>query len=330
MSFDQFILQKQYEKIRGLGDRLDMIKNLINWNKFRNIIGKLYNNEKTGRPNHDEVVMIKILLLQQWYTLSDEELEYQIHDRISFRKFLDFPEKIPDYSTVWRFRERLSETNTLKKVWTELQHQMDNKGLTVKSGVIQDASFIEADLGRKKHYEEKKAEKRGEKIDYSNKQKAHMDADGTFSVKHGQVHYGYKLHEKSDVDYDLIRAFEVTTASLHDNQIDLIKPGDIAAYRDKGYAGKPIKHKGVLDRTMKKAAREKPLTKKEKAYNKKISHIRAPGERQFSVIKNIFKGGYTRLKKIARVTVQEMFVCFAYNLYQLVTLIKKGTIPLHT
>lgn len=328
MSFDQFILQKQYEKIKGLGDRLEIMKNMINWNKFRHIIGKLYKNNETGRPNHDEIVMIKILLLQQWYTLSDEELEYQIHDRISFRKFLDFPEKIPDYSTVWRFRERLSETGTTRKIWKELQRQLDNKGLEIKRGVIQDASFIEADFGRKKHHQEKKAEKEGKKIEYSEQQQSHMDADGTFSVKHGQVHYGYKLHEKSDIDYELIRDFEVTTASTHDSQIDLIQSGDVAAYRDKGYAGTQIKHKNVLDKTMRKAAREHPLTKADKKHNKAISKIRAPGERPFSVVKNVFKGGYTHLKKLTRVTVQEMFVCFAYNMYQLTTLLKKGVIQL--
>ncbi len=76
---------------------------------------------------------------------SDPELGRQITDRISFRKFLSFPDAIPDYSTVWTFRERLSKTGRDKKIWQELQRQLDAKGLKVKKGVIQDATFITSD-----------------------------------------------------------------------------------------------------------------------------------------------------------------------------------------
>ncbi len=76
---------------------------------------------------------------------SDPELGRQITDRISFRKFLSFPDAIPDYSTVWTFRERLSKTGRDKRIWQELQRQLDAKGLKVKKGVIQDATFITSD-----------------------------------------------------------------------------------------------------------------------------------------------------------------------------------------
>jgi len=69
----------------------------------------MYDNrsERGGRPNIDEIVMIKMLVLQSWYGLSDPEFERQANDRISFQKFLGLPERIPDRSTVWAFRERL-------------------------------------------------------------------------------------------------------------------------------------------------------------------------------------------------------------------------------
>ena len=325
MSFNQFILKKQYEKVRGLGDRLKIMKEQFNWKPFIPIVRSVFHDNQVtgGRPHTNEIIVVRAMLLQAWYNLSDEDLEFQCHDRLSFRNFLDFPEEIPDFSTVWKIRERLRNSRAEQKIWKEVQRQLNKKGYEIKKGVIQDASFIEADFGRKRHYKEKKAEKNGKTIEYTEQQKSHKDSDGSFSVKHGQVHYGYKNHTKIDVDYDLIRDYKVTTASLHDSQIDLVKEGDIAAYRDKGYAGANITAGNVLDKTMKKATKNKKLNGGEQRYNRAISRIRAPGERQYAVIKRIFKGGRTFVKTLGRVSIKEMFKCMAFNLYQLVTLEKR-------
>lgn len=324
MSFDQFIMKGQYQKIRGLGDRLELMKEQINWKLFIPMIRSVFHDNKItgGRPHTNEIIIVRIMLLQSWYGLSDEELEFQCHDRLSFRNFLEFPESIPDFSTLWKIRERLKNSKAEKKIWKELQKQLDQKGYTIKKGIIQDASFIEADLGRKRHWKEKKAKEKGEEIPYTKQQKNHMDADGSFSIKHGQVHYGYKTHTKLDVEHHLIRDYEVTTASLHDSKIDLVTEGDVAAYRDKGYAGKNI-NCDVLDKTMMKATKNQKLNEKEQQYNKAISRIRAPGERHYGVIKRVFRGGRTFVKTLGRVHIKEMFKCFAFNLYQMVTLERK-------
>ena len=86
--------------------------------------------------------MMKLLVPQQWYGISDMELERQTADRISFQRLLGWPEQLPDYSTVWQLRERLASTRTDKLLWAELQRQLDAKGLRVRKGVAQDASFI--------------------------------------------------------------------------------------------------------------------------------------------------------------------------------------------
>ena len=163
----------------------------------------------------------------------------------------------------------------------------------------------------------------GEKIEYTEKQKQHIDRDSSFSVKHGQVHYGYKSHIKLDVDNHLIREVEVTTASLHDGEIDLVEEGDKIAYRDKGYFGKKLKAEDVDDKTMKRATRKRKLNGGEQKRNKAISRIRAPGERPFGVIKRVFNGYRASVKTLERVSIKEMLKCFAYNLYQLVTLERK-------
>lgn len=325
MSFNQFVMKEQYTKVKGLGDRLELMKHQINWEKFRHIVASVFHdNEKTGgRPHTDEVLVVRTMVLQACYGLSDPELEFQINDRLSFRNFLDFPENVPDFSTVWKIRERLKQAGKEELIWNELQRQMNVKGYEIKKGVIQDACFIEAPQGRKRKYFEKKAKQRGETIEYTDKQKAHFDKDGTYAVKHGQVHYGYKDHIKIDVGCHLVRSYKVSTASLHDGEIDLVKNGDCTAYRDKGYYGKKLSANNVKDMTMKRAVRGRKLNDGEIKRNKAISRIRAIGERPIAIVKNVFHAGITFVKNLQRVSIKEMFKWFAYDLYQLVTLERK-------
>ena len=269
-----------------------------------------------GRPHTDELVVVRSMLLQAWYNLSDPELEFQCHDRLSFRNFLGFPEKIPDFTTIWKIRDRLEADGVDVLIWDELQRQLDGKGFKVKKGTIQDAAFIEADLGKKRYRNEKKARKKGETVKYTDKQRRHIDKDGSFSVKHGQVHYWYKSHVKLDVDHQLIRDVEVTTASVHDSKVDLSKHDEVV-YRDRGYTGKETI--AIGNASMKRGN----LSIRNKLRNKRISKKRAPGERPFSVIKRTFNGDRTFVKTLPRVRVKEMFKYFAYNLYQLVTLERK-------
>jgi transposase, IS4 family len=114
-------------------------------------------------------------------------MEFQLADRLSFQHFIDSTE-IPDFSTIWRFRERLNKSEVWEEVWNELQRQLKSKGLKIREGYIQDATFIESDLGKKRNAKEKKAEKEGRKVEYTEKQQSHMDKDASFSIKSGQVH----------------------------------------------------------------------------------------------------------------------------------------------
>lgn len=322
MTFEAFVLKEKYKKVQGLGDRLELMKQQIDWNPFVVIVKDAFddNEETGGRPHTDEKVIVRCLLLQAWYGLSDPELEFQCHDRISFWNFIGFDQNIPDFSTIWRIRDRLKERGKDRLIWDELQRQLDDKGYTIKKGVIQDATFIHADAGRTRIQREKKAEIEGKPVEYTEKQKKHIDRDGTFAVKNGQVHYGYKDHVKTDVDYHLIRDYKISTASLHDAEVDLVEEGDHAAYRDKGYFGRKLKAEKVEDKTMKRGTKKRKLNGGEQLRNKAISRIRAPGERPFSVVKRVFHNDRTNVKTLERVIMKEMFKFFAYNLYQLVTL----------
>ena len=102
-----FALKEKYDKVKKLRSRLEDMKSIIDWNSFLKLLPD--NESSRGRPEYDKILMIKIMFLQGCYSISDEEIEFQIHDRLSFQQFLDFPESVPDYSTIWRFREGLTE-----------------------------------------------------------------------------------------------------------------------------------------------------------------------------------------------------------------------------
>ena len=250
----------------------------------------------------DPVLMVKLLVLQSWYGLSDPELERQASLRIDFMHFLGYPEKAPDYSTVWRFRERLAETGTDKKVWAELQRQLDLKGLRVRKGVVQDASFITSDPGHAK------ADKpRGTEA------KTRRSKDGAWVKKGGKSFFGYKLHMKMDLDHGLIRELEASAANVHDSRVDLSQSGEVV-YRDKGYQG--VVPRG-WDATMKRASRGHPLSIWDRLRNRRISKKRCPGERPFAVIKRVFGSGHVLVTSLPRVRVKLVFACLCFNLVQL-------------
>jgi len=305
-----FALHEEYRKVKKLGDKLADVESLIDWEAFRPIIGSMYNNktEKGGRPNIDEIIMFKLLVIQQWHGLSDPELERQVTDRISFRRFIGFPETIPDFTTAWAFRERLAKTGKDRELWAELQRQLDNKGLKVKKGVIQDATFITADPGHAKA-----DTPRGDDAE------TRRSKEGTWVKKASKSHFGFKLHVKTDMDHGLIREIETTTASVHDSQIDLSKPGEVN-YRDRGYHGAPSRG---YNATMKRGARDHPIGIRDVLRNKRISRKRSPGERPFAVIRTFFKSAHVRVTTVARTHVKMVVTCLAFNLCQLLTLRKK-------
>ena len=144
-----FALRLEYERVKDLGDKLVDIGGRLNWEGFRPPLEAMYRNntECGGRPNLDVIVMLKSLFIQQLYSLSDEQLEREIADRISFRVFLGTTETVPDSTTIWKFRERLAEKGVDQKIWAEMQRQLDAMKLKVQKGIMQDATFITSDPG---------------------------------------------------------------------------------------------------------------------------------------------------------------------------------------
>jgi IS5 family transposase len=312
-SLIDFAVNEIYADVERRGDKLVAMESLIDWDAFRPIVSGLNKNNtiKGGRPNIDVVIMIKLLVLQQWFGLSDPQLERELADRISFKVFIRTSNIIPDFTTVWLFREKLAESGKDKEIWTELQRQLDNLGYKVGKGVIQDATFITSDPGHAH-----KDTPRGDEA------KTRRSKDGTWSKKGNKSYFGYKLHSKIDADNGLIRDIETTTASLHDSQVDLANKGEVR-YADKGYSGAETKG---YDASMKRAARGHPLGIMDILRNERISKKRSPVERHYAVIKRVFKAGHVMVTTVKRTGVKMLFTAIGFNLYQLVTLKGKDTV----
>jgi transposase, IS5 family len=293
-----FALKEKYAKVQNLRSELEKIDKLVDWDAFLKLFPQ--REHRVGRRGYHTILKIKLLFLQAWYGISDEELEYQVNDRLSFQQFLGFPKSIPDYSTVWRFREHLTELDIAENIWIEFQQQIESHNLQVKEGVIQDARFIHAEPGKTNSG----MSGRGREA------KTTRSKDGSWTKKGKKSIFGFKLHTKVQRGSKIITELAVTTAKTHDNKIDLANKEDIN-YRDRGYSGSKTKAKG--DATMKKGK----LTIKQKLRNKRIAKKRCEGEHPYGMMERKFKAGTTKLTTTPRVYVQQMFVAIAYNMNRL-------------
>jgi IS5 family transposase len=309
---DFSILQEYNENVLPRGDKLSAIVSLVDWNAFLPIGNSLYKNksERGGRPNISIIIMIKLLILQQLYGLSDPQLEFLVADRISFRIFLGTTEVIPDYSTIWLFRERLIEIGKLDAIWEEFANQLREKGYDVKKGVIQDATFITSDPGHAKS-----------DVPRGRETKTRRSRDGEWAKKGNKSYFGYKGHIKVDIENNFIWKVETTAANTHDSQVDLANEGEVR-YGDKGYHG--AKTKGY-DASMKRAVRGHTLSIFDQLRNKRISSKRSPVERCFSVIKIVFKSGHVMVTKVERAAVKMAFNAVGYNLLNLLRLVNRNS-----
>lgn len=145
--------------------------------------------------------------------------------------------------------------------------------------------------------------------------KTSRNRDGSWAKKGKKSFFGYKAHTKVQRGSKIIKELAVTTARVHDNKIDLAKPGGVV-YRDRGYSG--AKTNALGDGTMKRGK----LSFKDKFRNKRISRKRSQGEHPYGTVERAMHGGETRLTTVSRVFIQQAFVFMAYNLFRLEFLLR--------
>jgi transposase, IS5 family len=312
-----------------LGDPLERLNLVINWESFRPKLTKVFRKEAKGpggRPPYDYVVMFKVLILQRLYGISDAQAEYQIKDRLSFMRFLglNLCDTVPDEKTIWLYRERLVQAKIIDTMFSRFTKQLEDKGLITREGSIVDASFIDVPKQRNSR-EENQSIKDGEVPkeweEEGNKHKvAQKDVNARWTKKNDETHYGYKNHVKADKDSKLIVKYEVTSAEVHDSQAlaDLVElKKDKVMYADSAYKGEEVESclgKKIENQIIEKGYRNKPLTEDQKIQNKRKSSVRVRVEHIFGFMTNSMKGMSIRCIGIERAKFAIGMMNLVYNM----------------
>jgi len=215
------------KELSQLGDPLEKLNKVIDWESFRYSLSTIFKKEAKGpggRPPYDYVLMFKVLILQRLYGISDAQAEYQIKDRLSFMRFLGLSlcDSIPDEKTIWLFRERLVQAKAIDTLFYRFTRKLEDKGLITREGSIVDASFVDVPRQRNSK-DENDTIKKGEipeewKAEGKENMVEQKDVDARWTKKNDETHYGYKNHVKADKDSKLIVKYEVTSAEVHDSQ----------------------------------------------------------------------------------------------------------------
>lgn len=315
------------DRIDKAGDPLIKLNDTIDWELFRPTLEKAREKEKkspAGAQGYDVILLFKILILQSLYNLADGAMEYQILDRYSFSRFLGLhaSSKVPDATTIWRFREDLVKANVVDSLFSQFDKFLYEQGFRAQKGQIVDASIVRAPIQRNSR-EENKLIKAGEQPDdWQENKKRQKDTDARWTKKNGKSFFGYKNHISVDVKHKLIRRFKVTSAEVHDSNVldELLDEGNTSRdiWGDSAYRSKErvddLRIKGYREHLQRKGCRNRTLTAKEQQGNCTRSKTRSRIEHVFGVQAQRAGNMILRGVGILRATVRIGLRNLAYNL----------------
>jgi len=322
--------------LSAMGNPLEQLAALVDFEMFRpeleDILVKKDCKSAAGRPQFDVVLMFKVIFLQRYYGLGDEQIQYQIIDRTSFRQFLGIHtvDEIPDEKTVWHVKNLLSKAGSFDVLFDKFRSYLDSKGLSFNEGKIIDASFVEAPKQRNTREENEQIKSGGGKDLWKDKphKKCHKDTDARWTEKRGEKHYGYKLHAKADKKTKLIEKYVTTDASVHDSNVikPLIGEKDKGQplYLDAGYESKDevVRECGMTPIICEKGHRNHPLSDEQKQSNRQKSKTRCRVEHIFGFIEGSMNGSFVRSIGIIRVKAATALTCLVYNIFRYVQINK--------
>ena len=333
-----FDLQNRYASLSEAGDPLERLNTVIDWEIFRPILARLDLTERksaAGRKPTCRVLMFKLLILQRLHNLSDERLQYQVSDRLSFMRFLglELAGNVPDARTVWAFREALKEHQLVDALFERLNQVLAALGVELKSGQIIDATFVPVPIQRNGRENNALIKANAVPIDWGKTpaKLAQKDIDARWTKKGGQNHYGYKNHINIDNATKLIAASSCTDASVHDSQVLN------AVLRDEATGGKEVWADSAYrsdeqeqslnasqheSRIHERAYRNKPLTEAQELNNTEKSRVRARVEHVFGYMENSMGGIFLNTIGMARAKVGVGLMNLSYNLARIEMLIR--------
>lgn len=303
---------------------LSEIGRLVDWDALVEIVKVLDRTRggKGGRPPISFEVKLKMLFLQYTFNLSDEELEDQLIDRLSFQQFvgLRYDEEIPDFTTLWHFKEALVRNAMMDGVFESILGQLEARGLILKRGTIVDATIIPS--GNRPLSEDKRKA-------LGERPSSQIDTDARSTAKGYKKYFGYKGHIGIDAGSKIIRKRSFTPAQVNDirEMRNLMSGDEQSVWGDKNYRSKKDKkaaremgiYYGVLDQR----ARGKQLSKTQLKRNKKRSRVRAAVEHPFAFMKGKLKARVLAAKNKMRNALRFDMWCIVYNVLRASFLLKR-------
>ena len=290
---------------------LEFIDKNVDWNELLAPISMRLEQlsdkkSEAGRKAFSLEVIVKCMLLQHIYGLSDPRLEEEIADRRSFQIFLGLNsgDSIPDETTICKYRSLFSKLKIDKMLFNSFNAQLKKKQIILGKGTIVDATI-----------------KQAQATSYSKR-----DDDADHTQKRGKWYYGYKGHIAIDEESEVIKEVEFTSASVHDSTMfdSLVDYTEEAVYADKGYANtkrrKKLEDHNIFDGILEKGYRNKPLTKSAIKLNKILSGVRNRVERPFAYMKRILGYARCRYYDIGRNRFEFVLKAIIYNMRRMITL----------
>jgi transposase, IS5 family len=322
-----FDWQNRFEKLDTIKDPLMKLNSAITWELFRAELEAIRDRQRkstAGAKPYDAVLMFKILILQSLYNLSDEAVEYQILDRMSFMRFLGLQagDPVPDAKTIWLFREQLKAAGRMEKLFTQFNDFLADNGYAAKRGQIIDASIVAAPRQRNSREENRQIKEGTTPEDWQEAKKRQKDVAARWTKKNGKTYYGYKNHVTVDVKHKFVRGYAVTDAAVHDSQVfeELLDENNSSCdvYADSAYRSEEsiqrLEELGFREHLQRKGRKNHKLTKWEQQGNRTRAKIRSRIEHVFGVQAMVARNLILRCIGMIRARVKIGLRNLAYNI----------------
>lgn len=323
----------RHQKLAAQKGFLLELDELVPWEIFRPSLERLHQKPRksqAGRKAIDVIVMFKLLVLQQMYNISDDELEYQVNDRLSFMRFLHLglEDRVPDSKTVWLFKERLRQAGLVEELFERFGTYLNGAGYQAQCGQIVDATLVPVPKQHNGKEENAQVKQGATPADWQSQpyKLSQKDIDARWTKKRGTSYYGYKNHISRDADHGFIRRYQVTDAAVHDSQVlgHLLDADnrDDEIWADSAYLSAAIVEvlswMGFISHINERAYRNRPLTDEQKAANRERSKTRAKVEHVFGAMVNEMGGKAIRTIGLARAIAMLGLKNLTYNLKRFV------------
>jgi IS5 family transposase len=276
---------------------LETMNATIPWSAWVGLIEPHYYSDgpgKRGRKAKPVETMLRMYLLQVWFSLSDEGVEDAIYDSYAMRRFmgLDFAvEQVPDATTLLHFRHLLEKHKLGEQLFASQNEIFEQEGWIMRGGSIVDATLIAAPSSTKNATGER-------------------DPEMHQTKKGNQWYFGMKAHIGADAGSGYVHSVTVTSANVHDldEAVELVRADDEVVYTDAGYQGVEKRPEVTSDEHLstvefRVAARKgvlKAMPAHDRAIETRKASVRAKVEHPFLIVKRDFGFTKTRYRGLAK------------------------------